>query len=287
MPDYCYNTITGSPEDIQAVLDIMKSEKSVFDFERILPMPEIIGRTTAPVRVVEDDEWNPAELNQNPVQVLSKTVAREFCARYGAADWHSWSKKNWGTTKPAFEAKAEEEKITFVTAWEPPTHVIAALADRLPNDAELNIKWELDQGNGATYLIADNMVHDVEFWSAPGFENPLDGVPDIRKCYLTGGRGNTFVQNYWYAEDGNGSTKGYGSALEAIIFEEIEAFDPEDEEIAEEFWEAYEPADGLRVLNHIEAAISDITDEQRSLIQHAHDTVPTQEISVGPRSRNF
>jgi hypothetical protein len=284
MPDYCYNTITGSPEDIQAVLDIMKSEKSVFDFERIIPMPEILWKTVAPIQVVEDQDWDPAELDKPEIRTLSKSKHDEFMAQFGAADWYNWSRENWGTTKPPSEIIADVDRITFVTAWKPPTHVIAALADRLPNDAELNVKWELDQGNGAEYLIADNMVHDVEFWSAPGFENPLDGVPDIRRCYLTGGRGNTFVQDYWYAEDGNGSTKGYGSALEAIVFEEIDGFDPEDEEITEDFWEAYEPADGLRVLNHIQDAIGDLTDEQRSLIQHAHDTVPTQEISVGPKA---
>jgi hypothetical protein len=284
MPDFCYNTIIGSAEDIRAVLEIMKSEKSDFDFERLIPMPEILHRTVSPIQVVADEEWDSAEFEKNEIRTISKTKHEELVARHGSADWHSWSKKNWGTTKPAHDVVVEPEKITFVTAWEPATHVMSALAERLPSDAEIDFKWELDQGNGAEYQIADNMVHDVDFWTAPGFETPLDSVPDLRKCYLAGGRGNSFAEGLWYVEGGHEGDPGYKSAIEAIVFEEIETFDHEDGEIAEEFWEAYSPQDGLRTLDHIEDTVPDLTDEMRTLMQCARDTVPTQKVEVGPKA---
>lgn len=249
MPDYCYNTINGSEEDIKAVLDMMKSEGSEFDFNRIIPKPDTIYE------------------NINCTE-----------------DWHAWATQNWGTTGVAFGIKVEQEKISFTTNWQPPKPVLAKLAELLPANTELNYKWELEEGNGAEYEISGNELVDVETWSAPGFENPLYGAPEVRKCYLAGGRSHTFVQDSWYSDNGNDSTNGYGSALETLVLEKIENFDPEDEEIAEEFWEAYDAQTGIRILDHIEETVPDLSDDMLTLMQCARDTVPAQEMFVGPRS---
>lgn len=288
MPDFCYNTITGSAEDIQAVLEIMKSERSVFDFERIIPMPEILLKTVAPIQVVEDQEWDPAELDKPEIRVVSKSKHDELVALHGAADWHTWSMKNWGTAKLADEAKAEGEKITFVTAWEPPTQVMAALAARLPGDTELNFRWELDQGNGAEYLIADNMVHDMDCWQEPAFEYPLDSLTSLRKCYIAGGQGACFEEGRWYFEGAPNTTptKGYDTALEALVDADLEPGDLDDEieGIVEDFWESYDPQTGIQTLDYIEANTPDLSDEIRKAIQKVRDAAPAQEPAAGPKA---
>jgi hypothetical protein len=183
---------------------------------------------------------------------------------------------------------AETEKIAFVTAWEPPTHVMVALAERLSSDAELNFRWELGQGNGAEYLIADNMVHDVDFWQAPAFEYPLDSLDFIMKCYSAGGQGGRFVDGQWYYETDpqGGSAKGYRTALEALVDANLEpgALDTEIEGIVEDFWESHSPQIGIQTLDHIENTRPDLSEEFRNAIQKVRATAPTQEPAAGPRA---
>ena len=288
MPDFCYNTITGSAEDIKAVLEIMKSERSDFDFENIIPMPEILHRTVAPMTIVEDQEWDPAELEKPEIHTLSKSKYDEFVAQYGTDNWYDWAKWNWGTAKPAVDAKAEAEKITFVTAYTPPNRVFAELASRLPADTELDIRCVLDQGNGAEYQIADNMVADVDFWEAPAFEYPLDSLTFLMKCYCTGGQGNRFVDGQWYFETDQyaDAVKGYRTALEALVDADLEPGDLDDElpGIVQDFWENYGPQSGTQMLDYIEANTPDLSGEVRKAIQKTRDAAPAQELVARPKA---
>ena len=42
MPNYCENelTIAGNKEDVQKLLDLIKSKESDFDFDKVIPYPE-------------------------------------------------------------------------------------------------------------------------------------------------------------------------------------------------------------------------------------------------------
>lgn len=284
MPDICANYITGSEEDIRAVLDLMRSETSGFDFERIIPMPEILRKTIAPIQVVEDKGWDPEELNKPEIRTLSKSKHQEFIAQYGAADWRAWAEQHWGAAKPPFETGIEAERIVFTTPWRPPFALIKQMVKMLPPDVELEYKWVQDQGNGAKFEIAANELTEMEIWTAPSFEWPIDSVNYLRKCYISGGEGGKYESGKWYYEDSLEPIRGYNSVLEALIHEEIFDFDPEDAEIAEEFWEAYSPQDGLRILDHIEETVPNLTDDIRTLMQCARDIVPTQEFVVGPKA---
>lgn len=46
MPNYCENflSIEGNADTLKEIMDFVKSDKSVFDFEKIVPMPDYIYR---------------------------------------------------------------------------------------------------------------------------------------------------------------------------------------------------------------------------------------------------
>jgi hypothetical protein len=105
MPNWCDNElqITGPQADADALRALMTTQTNPFDFEAIVPVPDL-----------------PDECQ----------------------DWSEWSESNWGTNKIAFEARWLSAKkaarldvievAQFRTAWSPPTAVIASLSKRFP-----------------------------------------------------------------------------------------------------------------------------------------------------------
>lgn len=107
MPNYCNNTlyIEGNRHTINKIIDFVKSEENVFDFDNIVPMPKDIFRGNI----------GPDEM---------KT--------YGKSNWYDWSIENWGTKWNSIDAVEDDDCIDFLTAWSPCDPVIAALAAMFP-----------------------------------------------------------------------------------------------------------------------------------------------------------
>lgn len=107
MPNYCENflSIEGNADTLKEIMDFVKSDESVFDFEKIVPMPDYIYR--------------------GAVGAKEKEI-------YGENNWYDWSYKNWGTKWNSVDAEAWDGEIQFQTAWSPCGPVIAALAEMFP-----------------------------------------------------------------------------------------------------------------------------------------------------------
>ena len=107
MPNYCENflSIEGNADTLKEIMDFVKSDKSVFDFEKIVPMPDYIYR--------------------GAVGAKEKEI-------YGENNWYDWSNKNWGTKWNSVDAEDWDDEIQFLTAWSPCDPVIAALAKMFP-----------------------------------------------------------------------------------------------------------------------------------------------------------
>ena len=107
MPNYCNNCLCmdGNTKTIKSVIEFVKSGENVFDFEKIVPMPDNIYCGS-----VGDKE-------------------REI---YGENNWYDWSIKNWGTKWNSIDAELDGYEIQFLTAWSPCVPVIATLAKLFP-----------------------------------------------------------------------------------------------------------------------------------------------------------
>lgn len=182
MPNWCSCSveIDCSKELFDEIYTYVKSENNIFDFGRIIPMPEslhidsgsmtdraiaytITERLTIPVEQTNlselitnqfDPDWD------NKVAAAVATWAETASAEdknnlyaqgkqylfnkenYGAFTWYEWSIENWGTKWNAEDASLNQNTFCFDTAWSPCSPVIRALAERFP---EAHIRFQYSE----------------------------------------------------------------------------------------------------------------------------------------------
>lgn len=110
-------------------------------------------------------------LNQPLSEVIPVAIKAKFEAfvhgstaidnqtRYGFKDWYDWSIAHWGTKWNGYDGRIDQEedgllKISFCTAWSPPTPVYVKIAETHP-DVSFTVK-AIDEGwNFACILTAE------------------------------------------------------------------------------------------------------------------------------------
>jgi hypothetical protein len=150
MPNWVYNTITieGTPEQVKEIAEYVKSDDSVFDFNKIIPAPE-------------------------------------GCENDSDFDWYSWNCENWGTKWNAGCSSKSDDVFEFQTAWSPPEPIFDALSEKFPN-IEIKVYWEEEQGFGEMFTIQDGIRCDVESWDAPEHHYYEDGEDEITILEVAG-----------------------------------------------------------------------------------------------------
>lgn len=124
MPNWTQNHVAfeGSKEKIIELKEFFASDEKVFDFNKILPMPE-----------ESDDFKKDGSLNAEDME--------------RGNNWYAWSIQNWGTKWNAVDGHLDvdnEDRIeySFRTAWDAPRGVI----DKLWHSGVLNgcrdISWK-------------------------------------------------------------------------------------------------------------------------------------------------
>lgn len=137
MPNWCENDlkIKGKPKDIAPLVEFVKGSDNIFDFNKIIPMPEVLNGICRGFTKIDGKEYR--HWREDGTGIEEEELAR-IRAEYGHDDWYSWAIENWGTKWNAWEALVTDIsddciKYTFSTAWSPPLAVVAALAERFPN----------------------------------------------------------------------------------------------------------------------------------------------------------
>ena len=118
MPNHVTNQITiiGTPEQVEAVREFVKSDKSIFDFQKIVPRPTSLNITAG--THLSDDEKIAEKIN---------------IEMYGHKNWYDWSIGNWGTKWNAYNhSEIGTDTICFQTAWSHPYEIIEALCFKFP-----------------------------------------------------------------------------------------------------------------------------------------------------------
>lgn len=143
MPNYVANivTIVGSDEQIQKVVESIKSEYGVFDFNKIVPMPETFEKydTTNHANGVQLRIGSPVGFEDDRIVTEElieefKRATKEQAEKYGVVGWYDWRHKFWGTKWNARDAQYEGDgRFIFDTAWSAPIPVLVALSRRFPD----------------------------------------------------------------------------------------------------------------------------------------------------------
>jgi hypothetical protein len=176
MPNWTSNRIyaEGSPEQISEFLDKIKGDNGVLDFNRIIPMPELLKNTGSGSSTIHGkrvSEWYVVnhgnhELNiPESIRVFTPEEEAEL-QEIGHRSWYDWSNANWGTKWNACDPEIEDEgsakcgyiRILFMTAWSAPEPILYKLAGMFPS---LSITCEWRHEDESEY------PHSLEF-SAKG-----------------------------------------------------------------------------------------------------------------------
>jgi hypothetical protein len=133
MPNWCTNTllVQGKVEEVQKLLDTVNDSETTLSLAKIIVPPEEIANSVSPQK--------------------DQAVAEHLRALYGAVDWYSWNVNNWGTKWDVTATIITDShdnangyvthsgpdtrtiKMSFDSAWAPPTSAIAMLAKQFPN----------------------------------------------------------------------------------------------------------------------------------------------------------
>ena len=149
MPNWTSNTIRaqGAPEDLRAFLAAVNWKDRVFDFNRIIPMPEFLEHTATGRRKIDGEvveAWyviDPDELNRDLERVRCFTPDEEaLLQEIGHRDWYDWSVAHWGTKWNACDPQVSNDQIEtlglveidFETAWCEPMPVFLRMFALFP-----------------------------------------------------------------------------------------------------------------------------------------------------------
>jgi hypothetical protein len=158
MPNWTSNRIyiEGDQADIRAFLDAVKWEDELFDFNRIIPRPEILNHTGSGHReidgkkveswyIIKHAKYDPPQ--EEEVVRLFTSEEEDELAAIGHRDWYSWSCANWGTKWNACNVDIDDgsveygtTEITFDTAWDAPIPVFLKMVAMFPS-LSFDCRW--------------------------------------------------------------------------------------------------------------------------------------------------
>jgi hypothetical protein len=157
MPNWTSSRIyvEGEAADIRAFLEAVKWEDELFDFNCIIPMPEILKHTGSGPREIDGKEvesWyivKHAKYDPPPEPEVVRLFTPEEEAELkviGHRDWYSWSVQNWGTKWNACRTEIDDNsdhgyaEITFETAWDAPVPVFQKMVTMF-SALTFNCQW--------------------------------------------------------------------------------------------------------------------------------------------------
>lgn len=113
MPNWVNNRVQFAcdQETFEKIAEAVKSDERVFDFEKIIPMPDYIYRGN---------------------------LGRAEEIKYGTNNWYDWSIQNWGTKWNASNSDLvdlfdDRHEFEFDTAWSDPEPVLLKLSEMFPD----------------------------------------------------------------------------------------------------------------------------------------------------------
>jgi len=177
---------TGNQTEIDKMRKFMKSKDSVFDFNRLIPMPKALDIESgssediakACARARKNGQTTCSEYSSRPWAQDQKTfnewadmgdIYESNFKRYGCSTWYDWNCMHWGTkwnaSDPAWSP--DSRSLSFETAWSFAEPIFNKLAKKFPT-VEMYVEFaDEDIGHNCGTWDSDscqaNYIDDVEF----------------------------------------------------------------------------------------------------------------------------
>lgn len=167
MPNHVQNRIEiiGTKGQVEKVLNFIKGDDEVIDFDKIIPTPKALNISDSSeghdgleyliglgVGGIKTRQY----LNSQHYKMMAKMksenrkrfdakikVGKKYLSnilKYGHPTWYEWHIDKWGTKWNAYDSSLSDNFIEFQTAWNAPIPVVDRLASLFP-EVELIHKW--------------------------------------------------------------------------------------------------------------------------------------------------
>lgn len=169
MPNWTSNSIyaEGSPQQISEFLEAIRGEDSVIDFNRIIPMPEILKNTASGSHTFHGEEhhsWyvarpeNLRDRGDRPFTPEEQAALRDI----GYTNWYDWRGRHWGVKWNASDPKIVSGgkpdsyyvRIEFDTPWDAPIPVLRKLREMFPA-LDITCKWRHEDEDPYPHSLDD------------------------------------------------------------------------------------------------------------------------------------
>jgi len=170
MPNWTSNTIRaeGTIDDLRSFLESVKWQDQIFDFNRIIPMPELLKHTGSGNQTIDGEKVTSWYVINRNEPLPSGDNIRRFTAdeeailkEIGHNDWYSWSNANWGTKWNVCQAESSDEnisegyvEISFETAWAEPMPVFQKMFQMFPK-LSFVCTWQHEGEHGRHAIESD------------------------------------------------------------------------------------------------------------------------------------
>jgi hypothetical protein len=223
MPNHVINKVIllGKREDVEKLLDTIASvekenghpEYNIIDFNKIIPMPNVLRGMASPPRIVSEAEYKKEmelyEAKKKDPSLLTEEICNSYMKKYGAVDWYNWSCAHWGTKWNAYSQFKDEiletnsgnvqTAIIFDTAWSTPYPVIEKLHEMFPS-VKIELRYADEDASSNTGVIKFNengtQIYNPEDGSDEAWELYLELHPDMKGEFVKNKKGE-----YVYKED--------------------------------------------------------------------------------------
>ena len=209
MANLCFNKliIRGEHKEIERFLGTVAGEDTLFDFNKILPVPEELYKVLN-VGTLDSDMLNTALEAQGytlPDEVTkhldtnlpegegtfrdNAVMAIECTNKYDYPCWVHWCVKNWGVRKNARDTKIRWRKpcccyLSFTTDWEPPRGVMRVAGPMFPKlTFILKHKQEVPKPGPNSIFLGNGEFINVK--TADGSTLTEEDKEEIKKIYLS------------------------------------------------------------------------------------------------------
>ena len=147
-------TVEGTEEDIKKFIDECFDKEGEFDFNRLIPMPDILENTICG----STPEMQTEEYKEKTDEAIKTT---------GYSNWYDWRLEHWGTKWNAYHTQIDHQgdflELIFDTAWSCPEPIFKALSEKFPL---LSFEgYAMDEGYcfGSSITI-DSDGHSIEYF---------------------------------------------------------------------------------------------------------------------------
>lgn len=184
MANYAWNAVVieGNKEAYNLVKSALtgEGENIVFDFSKIIPMPQYMEKFSSPVKVVSDEEFEQYMQENHPeglgaytdtvgLRQVPQSLHDKWIEESGSEDWYGFRCTHWGTKWNGWEVQIVDDKegenmiaIIFTTAWSAPMGIYEALEERFPG-CHLHAGAIYEDGMEPEFITGDEKLFYEEF----------------------------------------------------------------------------------------------------------------------------